>query len=106
MSQKFAIVGVGGKQFRVKVGDTITTEKVDSEAGKTVTLNHVFLIADGADTKIGTPLVEGASVKAKVLEIKKDKKIRVFKMKPRKRYRREAGHRQWIAKLEIEAING
>ena len=101
---KFAIIGVGGKQFRVAEGDVIVTEKVADEAGKTITLNHVFLVADGADVKIGTPLVEGASVEAKVLEIEKGKKVRVFKMKARKRYRKEKGHRQWEMKLEIVKI--
>lgn len=101
---KFAIVGIGGKQFRVAEGDVISAEKIADEADKTITLNHVFLVSDGTDTKIGTPLVEGASVEAKVLEVKKGDKIRVFKMKARKRYRREKGHRQWEAKLEIVKI--
>ncbi|MFH1546674.1 MAG: 50S ribosomal protein L21 [Patescibacteria group bacterium] len=102
---KFAIIGIGGKQFRVAEGDVVQTEKIGEE-GKTVKLNHVFLVADGEDVKIGAPLVEGASVEAKVLEVKKGTKIRVFKMKPRKRYRREKGHRQWEAKIEIVKING
>ncbi len=100
---KFAIIGIGGKQFRVAEGDIVTAEKVGEE-GKTITLNHVFLVSDGDDVKIGTPLVEGASVEAKVLEIKKGEKVRVFKMKPRKRYRVERGHRQLEAKLEITKI--
>lgn len=102
---KFAIIGIGGKQFRVAEGDTVQTEKVGEE-GKTVKLNHVFLVSDGKDTKIGTPLVEGATIEAKVLEIKKGDKVRVFKMKQRKRYRSEHGHRQWGAKLEIVKIKG
>jgi len=102
---KFAIVGIGGKQFRVAEGDTITTEKVGEE-GKTVKLNHVFLISDGKESKIGTPLVEGASVEAKVVSIKKAAKVRVFKMKPRARFRSEHGHRQWEATLAILKING
>ncbi|MDD3066807.1 MAG: 50S ribosomal protein L21 [Candidatus Gracilibacteria bacterium] len=102
---KFAIVGIGGKQFRVAEGDTITTEKVGEE-GKTVKLNHVFLISDGAESKIGTPLVEGASVEAKVVSIKKAAKVRVFKMKPRARSRSEHGHRQWEATISILKING
>ena len=103
---KFAIIGIGGKQFRVAEGDVISAEKIIGEEAKdkTLTLNHVFLVSDDKDVKIGTPLVEGASVEAKVLEIKKGKKVRIFKMKPRKRYRREKGHRQWEAKLEIVKI--
>ena len=86
-------------------GDVVQTEKIGEE-GKTVNLNHVFLVVDGENVKIGTPLVEGANVEAKVLEVRKGAKIRVFKMKPRKRYRREKGHRQWEAKIEIVKING
>jgi len=101
---KFAIVGIGGKQYRVAEGDKISVEKIADEAGQTVTLQHVFLASDGKDVKVGTPLVEGASVEAKVLEVAKGDKIRVFKMKPRKRYRVERGHRQWAAELEITKI--
>jgi len=103
---KFAIIGIGGKQFHVKEGDQIIAEKVADEEGKMIKINHVFLVADGEDVKIGTPLVEGASVKAKVLEIKKGEKVRVFKMKPRKRYHIEKGHRQFEMKLEIMKIEG
>ena len=102
---KFAIIGIGGKQFRVAEGDVVQTEKIGDE-GKTVKLNHIFLVADDENVIIGAPLVEGANVEAKVLEVKKGTKIRVFKMKPRKRYRREKGHRQWEAKIEIVKING
>ena len=102
---KFAIIGIGGKQFRVSEGDQIVAEKVADEESKTIKINHVFLVADGENVKIGTPLVENASVEAKILEVKKDKKVRVFKHKPRKRYHIEKGHRQWKLKLEILKIN-
>ncbi len=102
---KFAIVGIGGKQHRVSEGDTIVVEKVTDEADKTIKLGQVFLIGDGDTAQVGTPLVEGATVEAKVLEIGKGDKIRVFKMKARKRYRVERGHRQPFAKLEIVKIN-
>jgi len=102
----FAIIGVGGKQYRVAAGDVIQTEKVEGEAGKTVKLQHVFLTSDGKDAKVGSPLVEGASVEAKIVETKKGDKVRVFKMKPRKRYRIERGHRQLHTQLEIVKING
>jgi large subunit ribosomal protein L21 len=103
---KFAIIGIGGKQFRVAEGDKIVAEKVADEEGATIQLNQVFLLADGDDVKIGTPLVEGASVEAKVLGIKKGEKIRVFKHKPRKRYHIEKGHRQFEMELEILKIKG
>lgn len=103
---KFAIVGIGGKQFRVAEGDTVTAEKITDEVGKTIKLKHVFLVSDGENTQIGTPLVEGATVEAKVLEIGKAKKVRVFKMIQRKRHHVERGHRQHFAKLEIVKIAG
>ncbi|MCF7845680.1 MAG: 50S ribosomal protein L21 [Candidatus Peribacteraceae bacterium] len=103
---KFAIIGLGGKQFRVSEGDQIVAEKVADASDKPIKINHVFLVADGDDVKIGAPLVEGASVEAKVLEVKKGDKVRVFKMKARKRYRRDKGHRQLEATFEILKING
>lgn len=102
---KFAIVGIGGKQFRVAEGDIVTAEKIGEE-GKIVKLNHVFLISDGTESKIGDPLVSGASVEAKIISVKKGDKVRVFKMKPRARFRSERGHRQWEAKLQVIKING
>lgn len=101
---KFAIIGVGGKQYRVAEGDTITTELV-AVSGKSVKLGHVFLVQDGETTKVGEPLVSGASVEAKVLETGKGDKVRVFKMKRRKRLRTERGHRQPFAKLEVTKIS-
>jgi large subunit ribosomal protein L21 len=103
---KFAIIGLGGKQFRVSEGDQIVAEKVAEADAGTIKINHVFLVADGEDVKVGTPLVEGASVEAKVLKVEKGDKVRVFKMKARKRYRREKGHRQFEATFEIVKING
>ncbi|MFH0834193.1 MAG: 50S ribosomal protein L21 [Patescibacteria group bacterium] len=103
---KFAIIGIGGKQFRVSEGDKIVAEKIADADEKTLKLNHVFLIADGDEVKIGAPLVAGASVEAKVLEVKKGEKVRTFKIKQRKRYRREKGHRQLEATIEILKIKG
>lgn len=101
----FAIIGVGGKQYRVAAGDTITTEKIDAEVGATVKLQHVFLIGGGAEARVGTPIVAGAHVEAKVLEIGKGDKVRVYKMRRRKRTRTERGHRQMFARLEITKIH-
>lgn len=100
----FAIVGIGGKQYRVAEGDQLTVEKITDEVGKTVKLQHVFLVG-GATTKVGTPLVTGSSVEAKILEIGKGEKIRVYKQRRRKRTRTEHGHRQPFAKIEIVKIH-
>lgn len=102
---KNAIIVTGGKQYRVAEGDVIFVEKMDVEAGATVTFDQVLAVVDGADFKLGTPVVEGATVTAKVEKNGKSKKIRVYKMKPKKGYRRTQGHRQPYTKVTIEAIN-
>ena len=102
---KNAIIVTGGKQYRVAEGDVLFIEKMDVEAGATVTFDQVLAVVDGADFKLGTPVVEGATVTAKVEKNGKSKKIRVYKMKPKKGYRRTQGHRQPYTKVTIEAIN-
>jgi large subunit ribosomal protein L21 len=98
---KFAIVGIGGKQIRVSIGDVIITEKISGKVGDIINLNQIFL----TDEQIGDPLIENAKIEAKIIESKKGVKKRVFKMKSRKRYRRERGHRQWETKLEILKVS-
>lgn len=102
----YAIVETGGKQYKVSKGDVITVEKLDAEAGSEVALDKVLLVNDGTDLKIGTPLVDGAKVTAKVLSHGKAKKILVFKFKAKKNYRRRQGHRQPFTKLMIQEIEG
>ena len=101
----FAVIHTGGKQYKVAKGDTIEVETLaDATEGKTVDFKQVLLIEDGKDTKIGTPIVEGATVKGKVLAEKRADKIRVFKMKPKKRYQKTQGHRQDLIQVEITDI--
>ncbi|MBO8126177.1 MAG: 50S ribosomal protein L21 [Firmicutes bacterium] len=102
----YAVVETGGKQYKVSKGDVITVEKLPAEVNDSVTLDRVLLLGSGSDIKIGTPTVEGAKVVAKVLAHGKGKKIRIFKYKPKKNYRRRQGHRQPFTKLLIEAIEG
>ncbi len=102
----YAIVETGGKQYKVSKGDVITVEKLDAEAGSEVALDKVLLVNDGTDLKVGTPLVDGAKVTAKVLSHGKAKKILVFKFKAKKNYRRRQGHRQPFTKLMIQEIEG
>ena len=102
---KNAIIVTGGKQYRVAEGDVIFIEKLDVEAGATVTFDQVLAVVDGDAAKFGTPVLEGATVTAKVEKNGKSKKIRVYKMKPKKGYRRTQGHRQPYTKVQIEAIN-
>lgn len=100
----YAIIKTGGKQYKVAEGDTIFVEKLDAEVDGTYTLDQVLAIG-GEEVKVGSPLIEGATVTAKVLRQAKSKKIIVFKYKPKKTYRRKQGHRQPYTKLQIEKIN-
>lgn len=101
----YAIIKTGGKQYQVNVGDVVFVEKLDAEAGSQVTFDEVLAVGGDADFKVGKPLVDGASVSAKVLSQGKDKKVYVFKMKSKKGYRNKTGHRQPYTKVEITAIN-
>ena len=102
---KHAIIETGGKQYRVAEGDVIFVEKLDVEAGESVKFDRVLAVIDEANTVFGTPVIEGASVSANVVKNGKSKKVRVYKMKPKKGYRRTQGHRQPYTKVQIENIN-
>ena len=97
----YAIVKTGGKQIKVSTGDKLRVERLDGEAGEKVTLTDVLLVGEGEKVTVGTPLVKGAAVEAKIVEQKRDRKILVFKKKRRHNYRRKAGHRQHLTVLEI-----
>ena len=100
----YAVMETGGKQYRVSVGGNIRVEKLASDVGDVIEIPHVLLIAKEGDIKVGTPLIEGMSIKAEVVAHGRDKKIRVFKMKRRKKYRRTQGHRQAFTELRITNI--
>lgn len=100
----FAIIQTGGKQYKVTVGDVVRVEKLEAEAGKSIAIKEVLMVADGANTKIGAPLVDGAVVNAEVIAHEKGDKIIVFKKKRRQNYRRKNGHRQTMTVLKIIAI--
>jgi large subunit ribosomal protein L21 len=100
----YAIVATGGKQLKVAVGDSVKVEKLDVEVGKEITLDKVLLISDDQEPKIGKPYVDKAKVVAEVVDQDKSKKIRVFKYKKRKKYRKLKGHRQAYTELKITRI--
>ncbi|MDR1669188.1 MAG: 50S ribosomal protein L21 [Oscillospiraceae bacterium] len=100
-----AILETGGKQYRVSEGDIIYVEKLPAEEGASLSFDSVLAVYDGDKVKTGAPYVEGVSVKASVIKNGKEKKVVVFKMKPKKNYRRTQGHRQPYTKLQIESIN-
>ena len=103
-SLKHAIIVTGGKQYRVAEGDVIFVEKLDVEAGETVKFDRVLAVIDEDKAVFGTPVVENAVVSGNVVKNGKSKKIRVYKMKPKKGYRRTQGHRQAYTKVEITKI--
>lgn len=100
----YAVVKSGGKQHRVREGDLIRVEKLDGEVGANVTFDHVLMVAGDGDARIGTPVVEGASVEAEIVQQIKAKKVLVFKKKRRKNYRRMYGHRQPYTHLRVNKI--
>ena len=101
----YAVIVTGGKQYKVSEGDTLFVEKLEAEEGAAVTFDQILLTGDGENVKVGAPVVEGATVEAKVVKNGKAKKIYVFKMKRKKNYRRKKGHRQPFTKVEITKIN-
>jgi len=101
---KFVIVEQGGKQYRAAEGSTIEVDRLPNDVGETITLEDVLLHVDDGDVTIGTPLIEGAKIQAKVLDHFKGRKILVFKYRPKQRYRVKSGHRQQYTRLLIESI--
>ena len=101
----YAIIETGGKQYKVSEGDFVFVEKLDVEAGSDVTIDKVLVVANGDDVKVGAPYVEGATVTASAVKNGKEKKIIVYKYKPKKGYHKKQGHRQPYTKVEIKAIN-
>jgi large subunit ribosomal protein L21 len=99
------VVEQGGFQFRVSEGDTIRVPRIEAEAGSEVSLDRVLLVGEGESVKIGAPVVEGAEVKATVVDHGKDDKVLVVKRKRRKDYKRKNGHRQPYTRLQIKTIS-
>ena len=100
----YAIFQTGGKQYRVSEGDVITVEKIAANEGDVVTFDQVLTVVNDADVKVGTPVVEGAKITAKVAKQDKARKILVFEYTAKSNYRRRQGHRQPFTKLTIEKI--
>ena len=99
-----AIIVTGGKQYTVSEGDVLYIEKLEAEETATVKFEQVLAVLDGENTKLGTPVVEGAAVEAKVVKNGKGKKIVVFKYKAKKNEKSKMGHRQPYTKVEITKI--
>ncbi len=100
----YAVIKTGGKQYRVSVGDILKFEKIEGDSGDTVSFDEVLMIAGSDAVKVGTPVVDGAKVTARIVAQTKGPKITIFKMKRRKGYRKKTGHRQKLTSLKITEI--
>lgn len=100
----YAIIATGGKQYKVEEGDVIRVEKLGVEAGQTVTFDQVLVVSD-KETKVGTPIVDGASVSATVVAEGKGKKVIVYRYKRKTGYHKKNGHRQPFTQVKIDKIN-
>ena len=99
-----AVIVTGGKQYTVAEGDVVYIEKLNAEAEEVIKFDQVLAVLDGENTKVGTPVVEGAAVEAKVVKNGKGKKITVFRYKSKKNEKKKMGHRQPYTKVEITKI--
>lgn len=102
----YAVVKTGGKQYRVSPGDTLRVELITAVEGEEVTLDEVLMMGEGESVTIGTPLIDSASVSAKVLQHGRSKKVHIVKFRRRKHHKKQMGHRQHFTELEITGISG
>ena len=101
----YAVIKTGGKQYKVREGDTLRVEKINAEEGGEITLDDVLMVADGDDISFGAPVVAGATVAATVQSHGRGAKIKVVKFRRRKHHRKQMGHRQAYTELKITGIN-
>jgi large subunit ribosomal protein L21 len=102
----YAVVRSGAKQYRVSQGGSLRVEKLAGDVGSSITLDEVLMIGGEGDIKIGTPIVDGAQITGTIVAQSRGDKIRVFKMKRRKGYRRTQGHRQDYTEIRVDEIRG
>jgi large subunit ribosomal protein L21 len=101
----YAVIQTGGKQYRVAEGDTLKVEKLSADAGASVEIDKVLMVADGEDVKVGKPYLDGGKVTATVKAHGRGKKVKIIKFRRRKQHMKRQGHRQWFTELEITGIN-
>lgn len=101
----YAIIETGGKQHRVKPGETLKVEKIEAATGASIDFDKVLLVSDGQNIKIGAPYVAGSKVTAEVIEQGRHDKIKIIKFRRRKHHMKQMGHRQWYTAIKITAIN-
>ncbi|AKJ63511.1 50S ribosomal protein L21 [Kiritimatiella glycovorans] len=100
----YAVIETGGKQYLVQPGDVVDLERLDGAAGDALEFERVLAASDGGELKVGSPVVEGAKVRATVQEQKRGPKVVAFKKKRRKGYRRKVGHRQELTRVKVDGI--
>ena len=100
----YAVIKTGGKQYKVAAGEKIKVEQIAADVGQDIVIEQVLAVGEGAELKVGTPWVAGASVKATVVAHGKHDKVRIFKMRRRKHYQRHGGHRQTYTELQIASV--
>ncbi len=100
----YAVIKTGGKQYRVASGEKLKIEQLAAEVGSEIVLDQVLMVADGENVTLGTPLLSGASVTAKIVSHGRGDKVHIFKMRRRKHYRKSQGHRQNYTEIEILGI--
>ena len=100
----YAVIKTGGKQYKVSAGEKLKVESIAAEVGAEIVLDQVLLVADGDAVTTGTPLVAGATVKATVVSHGRGEKLKIFKMRRRKHYRKTLGHRQNYTEIQISGI--
>jgi large subunit ribosomal protein L21 len=101
----YAVIKTGGKQYKVAAGEKIKVEQIAADVGQEVVIDQVLAVGNGAELQVGTPLVTGASVKATVVAQGKHDKVRIFKMRRRKHYKKSQGHRQTFTELQIDSVS-
>lgn len=101
----YAVIKTGGKQYRVSAGQKIKVEQMPADVGSEITLDQILMVGEGESVKIGTPVIEGATVKATVLSQGRHDKVKIFKMRRRKHYIKHQGHRQNYTEIRIDTIS-
>jgi large subunit ribosomal protein L21 len=101
----YAVIKTGGKQYRVSAGEKLKVESLSAEVGAEITLDQVLMVGDGDKVTMGAPLVAGAAVKATVVGHGRGEKVKIYKMRRRKHYRKTQGHRQNYTELQIDGIS-
>lgn len=102
----YAVFSTGGKQYRASEGDILRVEKLDVEKGATLELDHVLMVGEGDDVRIGAPIVDGGKVTAEVIDHGRGEKIRIIKFRRRKHHMKQMGHRQYYTEIKITGIEG